>query len=66
MWEEMFGSIISVVRVEDVNEAIDLANKCGLDSCVFTTNLNLTRRDDPNENDCLQLEACKSLGRSDE
>ena len=46
MWEETFGPVIPVVQVKDVDQAIDLANKSryGLDSCVFTTNINLARK----------------------
>jgi glyceraldehyde-3-phosphate dehydrogenase [NAD(P)+] len=46
MWEETFGPVIPVMRVKGVDEAIDLVNKSryGLDSCVFTTNLNLARK----------------------
>ncbi len=46
MWEETFGPIIPVMSVKDVDEAIDLTNrsKYGLDSCVFTFNLNLARK----------------------
>jgi glyceraldehyde-3-phosphate dehydrogenase [NAD(P)+] len=46
MWEETFGPVIPIMRVKDADEAIDLANRSqyGLDSCVFTTNLNLARK----------------------
>jgi len=46
MWEETFGPVIPIRRVKDVNEAIDLANrsKYGLDSCVFTNNINYARK----------------------
>jgi glyceraldehyde-3-phosphate dehydrogenase [NAD(P)+] len=46
VWEETFGPIIPVVRVRDVDEAIELANRSqfGLDSCVFTNNINLARK----------------------
>ena len=46
MWEETFGPVIPIRRVKDVDEAIDLANrsKYGLDSCVFTNNINLARK----------------------
>jgi glyceraldehyde-3-phosphate dehydrogenase [NAD(P)+] len=46
MWEETFGPVIPIARVKDINEAIELANKSryGLDSCVFTTNINLARK----------------------
>ncbi|OFX16077.1 hypothetical protein A3K71_04990 [archaeon RBG_16_50_20] len=46
MWEETFGPVIPIRRVKDVDEAIDLANrsKYGLDSCVFTNNINYARK----------------------
>ncbi|MFH0848782.1 MAG: aldehyde dehydrogenase family protein [archaeon] len=46
MWEETFGPVIPIVQVKDVDQAIDLTNKSryGLDSCVFTTNINLARK----------------------
>ena len=46
LWDETFGPVIPIVRVKDVDEAIDLTNKSryGLDSCVFTNNLNLARK----------------------
>jgi glyceraldehyde-3-phosphate dehydrogenase [NAD(P)+] len=46
MWEETFGPVIPVGRVRDVDEAIELANKSkfGLDSCVFTNDINLARK----------------------
>jgi glyceraldehyde-3-phosphate dehydrogenase [NAD(P)+] len=46
MWEETFGPVIPVGHVKDVDEAITLANKSkfGLDSCVFTNNINLARK----------------------
>ena len=46
VWEETFGPVIPIVRVKDVDEAIELANKSkyGLDSCVFTTNINVERK----------------------
>ena len=46
VWEETFGPVIPIVRVADVDEAIQLANKSryGLDSCVFTNNINLARK----------------------
>jgi glyceraldehyde-3-phosphate dehydrogenase [NAD(P)+] len=46
MWEETFGPVIPITSVKDVDEAIDLANrsKYGLDSCVFTLNINLARK----------------------
>ncbi len=38
VWEETFGPVITVVRIRDEDEAIEIANrsKYGLDSCVFT------------------------------
>lgn len=46
LWEETFGPVIPIRRVKDVDEAIDLANrsKYGLDSCVFTNDINLARK----------------------
>ena len=46
MWDETFGPVIPIVRVKDVNEAIELVNRSryGLDSCVFTNNINLARK----------------------
>ena len=46
MWEETFGPVIPITSVKDVDEAIDLTNRSryGLDSCVFTTNINLARK----------------------
>jgi len=46
MWEETFGPVIPIMSVKNVDEAIDLTNrsKYGLDSCVFTFNLNLARK----------------------
>ena len=45
-WEETFGPVIPIMRVKDVDEAIELANKSkyGLDSCVFTNDINLARK----------------------
>ena len=46
MWEETFGPVIPISQVKDVDEAIDVTNRSryGLDSCVFTNNLNLARK----------------------
>jgi glyceraldehyde-3-phosphate dehydrogenase [NAD(P)+] len=46
LWDETFGPVIPIARVKDVDEAIDLANKSryGLDSCVFTNDINLARK----------------------
>jgi glyceraldehyde-3-phosphate dehydrogenase [NAD(P)+] len=46
MWEETFGPVIPIGHVKDVDEAIQLANKSrfGLDSCVFTNDINLARK----------------------
>jgi len=46
MWEETFGPVIPIGRVKDVDEAIQLANQSrfGLDSCVFTNDINLARK----------------------
>ncbi len=40
MQEETFGPVVTVHRVSDMDEAIEVANdtRYGLDSCVFTTN----------------------------
>jgi glyceraldehyde-3-phosphate dehydrogenase [NAD(P)+] len=46
MWEETFGPVIPIGHVKDADEAIQLANQShfGLDSCVFTNNINLARK----------------------
>jgi glyceraldehyde-3-phosphate dehydrogenase [NAD(P)+] len=46
MWDETFGPVIPIAHVKGVDEAIDLTNKSryGLDSCVFTNDLNLARK----------------------
>jgi glyceraldehyde-3-phosphate dehydrogenase [NAD(P)+] len=46
MWEETFGPVVPIGRVKDADEAIQLANKSrfGLDSCVFTNDINLARK----------------------
>ena len=43
---ETFGPVIPIVRVKNVNEAIELANRSrhDLDSCVFTNDINLARK----------------------
>ena len=40
-WEETFGPVVTVIKVRNIDEAIDLSNKSryGLDSCVFTNSL---------------------------
>jgi glyceraldehyde-3-phosphate dehydrogenase [NAD(P)+] len=40
-WEETFGPVLTIIRVKDLDEAIEVANrsKYGLDSAIFTTNL---------------------------
>jgi len=45
-WDETFGPVIPIMHVKNVDEAIELANKSryGLDSCVFTNNINLARK----------------------
>ncbi len=45
-WEETFGPVIPILRVKDVDEAIELANRSryGLDSCVFTDDINIARK----------------------
>ena len=37
-WEETFGPVVSIIRVKDEDEALEIANKprYGLDSCVFS------------------------------
>ncbi len=39
-WEETFGPVIPILKVNNIDEAIELSNKSryGLDSCVFTNN----------------------------
>jgi glyceraldehyde-3-phosphate dehydrogenase [NAD(P)+] len=46
MWVETFGPVIPIAYVNDVDQAIDLANRSryGLDSCVFTNDVNLARK----------------------
>ena len=41
-WEETFGPVIPVIEFSTVDQAIELSNRSeyGLDSCVFTENLN--------------------------
>lgn len=41
-WEEPFGPVLPIIRVKDKYEAIKLANESeyGLQSCVFTKNIN--------------------------
>jgi glyceraldehyde-3-phosphate dehydrogenase [NAD(P)+] len=40
-WEETFGPVVTIIKVKNIDEAIDLSNKSryGLDSCVFTNSL---------------------------
>ncbi len=40
-WEEPFGPVLPVIRVKDIKEAIDIANKSeyGLQSSVYTKNI---------------------------
>jgi glyceraldehyde-3-phosphate dehydrogenase [NAD(P)+] len=40
MWEEIFGPVLPIARVRDVEEALEIASaqRYGLDSCVFTNN----------------------------
>lgn len=40
VWEETFGPIATIIRIEKVEDAIELAHKSnyGLDSCIFTNN----------------------------
>ena len=46
MWDETFGPVIPIAHIKDADEAIQLANKSryGLDSCVFTQDINLARK----------------------
>ncbi|MPN49977.1 NADP-dependent glyceraldehyde-3-phosphate dehydrogenase [bioreactor metagenome] len=41
-WEEPFGPVLPIIRVKDIEEAIEIANKSqyGLQSSVFTQNIN--------------------------
>ena len=41
MWEETFGPVLTVAAVSDLDEALELSNRSryGLDSAVFTSNL---------------------------
>jgi len=40
VWEETFGPVVTIVRVENEDEALEVSakSKYGLDSCVFTNN----------------------------
>ncbi|HZJ51671.1 MAG TPA: aldehyde dehydrogenase family protein [Actinomycetota bacterium] len=40
-WEETFGPVLPIIRVRDLDHALEIANRSryGLDSSVFTTNL---------------------------
>jgi len=40
-WEETFGPVVTVIRVNDYEEAIRIANESnyGLDSCIFTNDI---------------------------
>lgn len=42
-WEETFGPVVTIMKVKDYNEALELSNKSefGLDASVFTTDINL-------------------------
>jgi len=46
VWEETFGPVLAVVPVDDLDEALEVANRSryGLDSCVFTSNLDTAWR----------------------
>ena len=41
VWEETFGPVLAVIRVADLDEALEISNRSryGLDSAVFTSNL---------------------------
>mgnify|MGYP001626159054 CR=1 FL=1 len=40
-WEETFGPVVVIIKVDTIDDAIEIVNKSnyGLDSCVFTNNL---------------------------
>ncbi|MEM1944362.1 MAG: aldehyde dehydrogenase family protein [Nitrososphaerota archaeon] len=40
MWEETFGPVVTVARIRDESEAIEISSQLryGLDSCIFTNN----------------------------
>ncbi len=40
-WEETFGPVVTIIRVKDYEEAIELANESeyGLDACIFTQDI---------------------------
>ncbi|MFZ2070538.1 MAG: aldehyde dehydrogenase family protein [Halobacteriota archaeon] len=40
-WEETFGPVATIIRVKDLNEAVEVANRSryGLDSCIFTNGM---------------------------
>ncbi|BDU50520.1 aldehyde dehydrogenase family protein [Haliovirga abyssi] len=42
-WEEIFGPVMPIIEVNNYEEAIEISNKSeyGLDSCVFTENINI-------------------------
>ncbi len=42
-WEETFGPVITIIRVNSYEDAIKIANQSeyGLDSCIFTKNIDL-------------------------
>lgn len=41
VWEETFGPVLTIVRVDDLEAAVEVANRSryGLDSCIFSSNL---------------------------
>ena len=41
LWEETFGPVVTVIRVKDENDALELVaqSRYGLDSCIFTNSL---------------------------
>ncbi len=45
-WEEIFGPVMPVIEVENYEDAISISNRSeyGLDSCVFTENINLAMK----------------------
>ncbi|MDP8909956.1 MAG: aldehyde dehydrogenase family protein, partial [Chloroflexota bacterium] len=41
VWEETFGPVLTIVRVDDLEAAVEVANRSryGLDSCIFSSSL---------------------------
>lgn len=42
-WEEIFGPVMPIIEVESADMALEISNKSefGLDSCIFTENINM-------------------------